>query len=150
MRRKPSRRAALVLTIVAGLLVGLWLARIAVSAWLGFNPPGSTAPVAELSHTTRDLGTVSQGPVLRTTFPITNAGARRLVLIEHSEGSCDESAEPRQVILTPGDSAELEVEVNTALWYGQMEHVVHYTTNDPRLPRFDLTVTATVQSPPGP
>jgi len=90
----------------------------------------------------RDLGTVSQGKVLRAVFRVENTGTRRLILVEEVDGCCDQTADQLSITVAPGDSQDITVEVDTARWYGHIEHKVHYRTNDPKLPRFSLAVTA--------
>ena len=136
------------LPFFAALLLGVWFFSRVLPAWSRSNRVGSLSPQLVLASTHRDLGTVTQGSVLRTTFPIANQGTRRLVLSDQSQGCCGQPADPRQVIVAPGDSTELTVEVDTARWHGRMERTLRYTTNDPKLPRFALTVTASVQSAP--
>jgi len=140
------RRVVPPLAIVAGLLLGGWAVHFVLPAQLGYVHAGGSAPRLVLPQSERDLGTVSQAGTIRAAFPIRNAGTRRLVVVEHGEGCCGEPAEPREIILAPGESTSVEVEVNTAQWHGRVQHVVHYTTNDPELPRFALTVTANVES----
>jgi hypothetical protein len=50
------------------------------------------------------------------------------------------------VIVAPGDSTEVRVELDTAGRVGQVAHTTLYTTNDPALPQFTLRVTAVVES----
>ena len=50
----------------------------------------------------------------------------------------------KAVIVAAGHTEELIVEVDTAQWYGCMEHTIIYTTNDPSTPRLSLKVTANV------
>ncbi|MHC4402877.1 MAG: Ig-like domain-containing protein [Planctomycetota bacterium] len=146
MKRNRLRKALPVLAILAGLFLGPWLARAVVPTWLEGERGENAAPVLVLSQSECDLGTAKQGAVLQATFPVTNAGTRRLILTEHLQGCCDEKAEPRQVSLEPGESKDLEIQLDTTPWYGHVEHAIHYTTNDPRMPRLTLSVTAKVES----
>ena len=127
------------------LFLGMWLS----SPLLPARPPdgraGGSAPKAVLSCRHRDLGSVTQGDVVQGVFPVTNAGSRRLILSPRAAGCCGRPADFPQVIVAPGDSAELSVEVDTARWSGQVAHTALYTTNDPALPRFTLRVTAVVE-----
>ena len=150
MNRKGFPRAALLAGLAAILLVAWWLPSPLTPAWARNDRAGPSTPSVVLPDTQRDLGTVSQGAVLRTSFRVENAGSRRLILIEEAEGCCGQSAQPRQITVPPRGSKELTIEVDTARWSGEMEHRVRYSTNDPKLPRFTLTVSATVRSPPPP
>ena len=129
---------------VALLLVGSIVCRL--SATLpGQGVAAESVPklVAELSR--RDLGTVSQGVVLRAAFPVANHGTRRLVIVEQVARCCGGSSGTREIIVAPGQSRDLRVEVDTASWFGRLEHTVRYTTNDRRVARFAVTVTADVK-----
>jgi hypothetical protein len=128
----------------------MWLSSTLLPAWPPDGHAGGSAPRAVLSCEHRDLGSVRQGGVLRAVFPVTNAGNRRLILSQRGAGCCGRPAESHQVIVAPGDSAELSVELDTARWAGQVGHTVRYTTNDPALPQFSLRVTAVVEPPPRP
>lgn len=102
-------------------------------------------PIAVLPETQRDVGAVSAGVVLGARFSVKNAGTRRLVIERESEECCDEPSERRRIVVPPGVSGVIEVQVDTNRWYGEMRHVVHYTTNDPSRPRFTLTLHGEVQ-----
>ena len=149
MQRKRLKRVSVSL-VAAALLIGTWLSSTLLPAWSPDGHAGGSAPRAVLSSARRDLGSVPQGEVVRAVFPVTNAGNRRLIISKRGAGCCGRPAGAHQVIVAPGDSTELSVEVNTAQWFGQMDHKVHYTTNDPALPQFALRLTAVVQSPPRP
>ena len=145
MRRKRLKNAVLLPAAVAGLLLALCLFSQWVSAWPGSDNAAAATPRLILPYTHRDLGTVPHGAILRAAFPVENAGTRRLILVEEVEGCCGQSVDPRSVIVAPGDSNDVTVEVDTARWHGSMQHSTHYRTNDPRLPRFTLRVTANVE-----
>lgn len=145
MNRKRVGTVALALAVAAGLLVGWRVARAMLPACGRHNPAGGSAARLLLPRTERDLGTVPQGTVVRTAFPITNAGNRRLVLFEEQEGCCGQSLDPRQLVVPAGNTEQLVVRIDTAQRLGRMEHTVRYTTNDPGLPRLSLKVTGTVQ-----
>ena len=147
MGRTRLRKVATVLAIVACLLSLGWFILTVQPAWRRYSHAGNSTATLVLPRTERDLGTVSQGGVLRATFPITNAGSRRLVVLEQMKASCGQSPGLRQVVIAAGQSSGLTVEVDTAQWYGKVDHAVHYTTNDAKLPRFTLRATADVESP---
>lgn len=146
MARKRCRTPAPALATAALLVLGAWLFCRLLPAWSGGGQPGTLSPRLVLHAASRDLGSVDQGRVLRATFPVTNAGGRRLLILEEGGGCCGQPAEARRLIVPPGGCENLTVEVDTAPWHGRMEHVVHYTTNDPEIPRFALRVTAQVHS----
>lgn len=147
MQRKRLKRVSVSLVAAAALLIGMWLSSTLLPAWSPDGHAGGSAPRAVLSCQRRDLGSVPQGGVVRAVFPVANAGNRRLILSRRGAGCCGRPADSHQLIVAPGDSTELSVEVDTAQWAGQVDHTVRYTTNDPALPQFALRLTALVESP---
>jgi hypothetical protein len=150
MDRRRPRKVATVLAIVACLFSAGWFTLAVQPAWPRHNQAGNSTATLILPRSECNLGTVSQGDVLQANFQITNAGSRRLVVLEQIEASCGQSPGVRQVVIVAGQSKELVVEVDTAKWYGRVDHTVHYTTNDAKLPQFTLRVTANVESPASP
>jgi uncharacterized protein (DUF58 family) len=144
MDRKWPRIAATALAVVAGLLSVGWAAYQALPARLGGSSAGSSAPMLAVPYDHHDFGTVHQGVVVRMTFPVRNTGNRRLVLLEDQQPCCGQLSDRPRVIVAPGRTEELAVEVDTAQSFGSMEHTAFYTTNDPLVPRFGLSVTAEV------
>jgi uncharacterized protein (DUF58 family) len=144
MARRCLKGTALALAAVTGLLLGQGAASVVLPAWLGHGAAASSAPKIELARTRRDLGSVPQGRVVRATFRIKNVGDRRLVLAERSRACCGGSTDRREIVVPPGGSTEVEVRVDTRQWCGRLHEVVHYTTNDPQMPRFALGVNADV------
>lgn len=142
MRRRYPRKIILVAAIGGVLLLAL----CARSRWVAArtdNDHGTVDnPSVVLPNLAHDLGTISQGKVLRAIFRVENSGSRRLVLVEETAGCCDQTADQHSITVAPGDSQDITVEVDTARWYGNIEHRVHYRTNDPELPQFSLLVTA--------
>ena len=145
MQRKRLKSVAVSL-VAAAFSIGMWLSSSWLPAWSPNGHAGGSAPKTVLSCRQRDLGSVTQGDVVRAVFPVSNAGNRRLILSQRGAGCCGRPAHAHQVIVAPGDSTELSVEVDTAQWAGQVDHTVRYTTNDPALPQFALRVTAVVES----
>jgi len=136
---------ALALAIVAGLFLGQQVACLVLPARLEDARAGSSTATIELPCRERDYGTVPQGTVLRTSFPITNVGSRRLILVERSRACCGESPGQPETVVQPGEATELKVQVDTSRWCGRVREVVRYNTNDPDVPQFALTVTADVR-----
>ncbi len=145
MARRRIWKAVPVAIALAGLLSVWWVTHAVLSLGSRRGRAGSDAPVLVLSRTEHDFGTVPQGLVLQTTFPMRNLGSRRLIVIEQDRGCCGQSASPRQISLSPGESKDLVVEVDTGRWCGRVQRALGYTTNDPKLPRFVLTVAAVVE-----
>ena len=150
MNRQSYKKAAVWLPVVGVVVVGTWLSALSLTAWCGGNSADSSSPKVILPCSKRDLGAVVQGEVLRASFPIKNEGSRRLIVLEAGTSCCGQSAGPRRIVLLPGESKRLSVEVDSRQWYGRMEYSRRYTTNDPSLPRFSLSVSANVGSPEQP
>jgi len=150
MDRRYFKASAICLPFLAALLLGARLPSRWLSAWPISDHADSTSPKVVLRCAQRDLGTIRQGTVLRATFPIANAGTRRLILRKEGAGCCGQSTRPPKIILPPGGSKDITLDVDTAQWHGRMQHTVRYVTNDPRRPLFALQVNATVESPPSP
>jgi hypothetical protein len=74
-----------------------------------------------------------------------NAGARRLILVEERDECCGQAPDANSIIVTPGDSQNVTVEIDTSQWHGSLKHTTRYRTNDPRVPQFTLMVTAMVE-----
>jgi hypothetical protein len=149
MRPRRFKTLSICLLGLAAVLFSARLPSRVLPAWSNANHADSSSPKLALPSLHHALGTVRQGDVLRTTFRITNAGRRRLVLHEEARRCCGQSAESRRIIVPPGRSTLLRVEIDTAPWLGNMEHMARYTTNDPQLPQLALKVTALVESPSG-
>ena len=150
MDRRYFKVFAACVPFLAALFLGVWLSSRLLSARPISDHADRTSPQVVLRCTQRDLGTACQGAVLRATFPIANAGTRRLILRKEGAGCCGQSTRPPEIILPPGGSKDLTLEVDTAPWHGRVQHTVRYATNDPRRPRFALQVNAIVESPPSP
>ncbi|NLY03186.1 MAG: DUF1573 domain-containing protein [Rhodopirellula sp.] len=143
MKRNLRSPAAVALAIFMGGVLAAASASMVFSVRIGKADPDG--PEAFLASTQCDLKTISRGSVVRARFPISNRGGRRLILVEHVEACCGQSAAARQVSLAPGESTELAVEIDPGRWDGRVSQIVRYTTNDPRLPRFSLVVTALLE-----
>lgn len=130
----------------AGLIAAAWLVFEAVAPPSTNDHAGVSVPRLLLPRQTRDFGALPQGGVLQAVFPVANTGTARLVLVDQPGPCCGRPPDPRSVVVAPGESKQLTVEVDTAQWFGQMEHKAEYSTNDPDRPRFTLTVTARVES----
>jgi hypothetical protein len=145
MPHRCFQGATLALAITAGLFLGQEVACLVVPARLDSVRPGRPSPSVDLPHRERDFGTVPQGTVLQSGFPVTNLGTRRLVLVEQSRACCGRSPDQPQITLQPGETAKLRVQVDTSRYCGRIREVVRYNTNDPEMPQFALCVTADVR-----
>jgi hypothetical protein len=142
MKRSGLTHVAVIPVTIACLLAACLAATVVLSSWIAVGDRGG--PQIVLTVCRRDLGTVKRGSTVQATFPIANSGERRLVLVEHVEACCGQSAEPRRIILAPGESTDLSLELDTNRWAGRARETVRYTTNDPKMPQFALEVTANV------
>ena len=148
MRGKLFFVALFAVAGLSGWLLGRDAARAWSHGWIGTSESADAGPRAVLSHRQQDLGKVPAGAPLRATFSIANTGSRRLI-ISGRAGTCD-CLSPGQTdfVVAPGESCEIEVELDSSRLRGPIHEVVYYTSNDPRLPRFALVVTADVSPPP--
>jgi len=104
-------------------------------------------PVAVLEWTEYDFGTFEAGPTLQARFPLRNDGARRLIVMEKSRSCECVSGRRREIILEHGESTELEAVLQTRGLRSNVRLELDYTTSDPQLPQFRLTVIADIISP---
>jgi hypothetical protein len=149
------RWAALMLAAaVAACLLGRLAAKAWAAPWLGVCPALQDAPRLQSDQRQRDLGLVAQGAVLRTTFTVANHGRRRLILLQRGKACCGQETPSRRLVVPPGKSLDVAVEVDTSRWFGRMCDLTEYLTNDPRTPRLTFAVAAFVEcalpSPGGP
>jgi hypothetical protein len=128
----------------AVLLVALAAFRLAAGP---SDYPAASLPSVELSITEFDAGQVAQGVQLEAEFPLRNTGGRRLIIRSAKPACCEHLADETAVLLSPGQETVLHVTVDTQKWFGRMEHLAEFTTNDPRCPRLTLCVRATIVSP---
>ncbi|NQU24219.1 MAG: DUF1573 domain-containing protein [Candidatus Nealsonbacteria bacterium] len=143
MNRQRFKMIVLVCGAAALLWVG-WINCRSSAALSGQRRAAVSAPQLVATSVRRDLGTVARSAVLRTTFRVANRGTRRLVLVEQGQRCCGGSVGVQEIIVPPGDSRDVPVQVDVGPWLGRMEQTVQYTTNDPQRPRFSVTVFAKV------
>ena len=106
-----------------------------------------TAATLRLSSDTEDFGTVAPTQHLQGGFSVHNAGSRRLIV--HQDGArCCGQAAPEPLIVSPGQTARVPVDVRAPTQPGPFEHPLSFTTNDPSRPRFEFIVRAFVGEPP--
>jgi hypothetical protein len=97
-----------------------------------------------MSDRVRDLGPTSIREERGVSFPIRNAGTRRLVLNElDQQCGCGDRVQ-RTILVAPGETVEVNVPLDTRFATGAVENSASFTTNDPAHPRFKLTVRAFV------
>lgn len=108
------------------------------------SPQWTTARI-QISWLTKDLGVVAKGESLSIDCSLLNVGRRRLV-INQSNDQCG-CADPiqRTFLVRPGDSVDVPISLETGWSPGVIEKITTFTTNDPSLPKFALTLRAKVQ-----
>ena len=97
-----------------------------------------------LEESRRDLGTLAAGKPARATFRVANDGSRRLVIRKETGHCCGRGGHEEITIVQPGGSADLVVELDTTGIHGGLQSDILYATNDPRMPRFTLTIVGRV------
>lgn len=102
-------------------------------------------PTVVLERTNWDFGVVSPGSILRVTFPLKNAGRRDLLVRKCAMNTELSAGTPLTAILQPGESVDLVITVNTKGLQGKIQIESPYTTSDPCLPEFTVTILADVQ-----
>lgn len=108
----------------------------------GYTHPKNVSLV--LFHNVRELGRTSIREECRVSFPIHNAGRRRLVLNElDQECGCGDQT-LNTILVAPGETVEVYVPLDTRFSTGLVENHASFTSNDPAHPRFDLTARAFV------
>lgn len=114
-----------------------------------FAPAESDSPGAaqlRLDETRRELGNLAAGKPARATFRAFNDGTHRLVIRKETGHCCGRGGEEEITIVPPGESRNLVVEVDTTGIQGGLQSDITYASNDPRMPRFTLTVVGRVQN----
>lgn len=92
-----------------------------------------------------DLGSVTLQEERDVRFKLVNQGKRRLVINEVTSGCGCCEPEQKAVCISPRETVEIIVRIDTRSETGVFNKVTTFTTNDPSQPQFDLTVSASVQ-----
>ena len=129
--------SALVITLILIVIPGLLSAR----------PKG---PRLELKETAYDFGQVKEGDIVTHVFIFKNIGDEPL-MINRVRTTCGCTAVLlSQKTLNPGEKGKLEVKFNTRGYEGRLSRYIYLETNDPRQPKVQITIKATIQVPPRP
>lgn len=135
------------LTIIAALglttlIVGLTRSVLVASLTeVGEGQP----PKLVLSQANLDFEKVTAGQRLKGYVGLRNVGGRRLVVHKTvSDCACCDEQSNAPVIIGPNRIGRLPVEVVAPRHPGAMTRVLSFETNDPKLPRFSVTMRATV------
>jgi hypothetical protein len=100
--------------------------------------PSGEAPRIDVQIAERDLGDVSARGVVAVEFAVRNAGNRRLILREVA--CCGSTASKTNWTIQPGERVSLPVHVGTSRYWGLVETLRTFATNDPSRPQFTLSV----------
>lgn len=120
---------------------------LVVGTRIATSVPVDVAATVELTTGGKNFGTVAPGQRLQGGFPVYNAGSRRLIL--HQDGaSCCGQAASEPLVIPPGQTASVPVDVLAPTRPGPFEQPLSFTTNDPAQPRFDFVVRGVVSQSP--
>lgn len=145
---KRQKLLASIAVSAATILALLLACRVAVrSAVSAASEAGRAGPRLVIERTERDFGTVKPGVVLRETFTLSNAGARRLVINEEHCCGRPRSLKDGALIIPPGGSRSITLRAGTTREYGLLRRAVEYTSSDPDRPRFTLALIARIARP---
>lgn len=102
-------------------------------------------PVLELPEMEFDFGTINEGVEVRHTFPMRNAGSKRLeIKTAFSTCGCTVPHIKHREI-APGQTGELEVVLDTAMKQGAVSKPVEIRSNDPEHPVMTIHIKANVR-----
>jgi len=102
-------------------------------------------PVIVFEKTQVDLGTIPEGQKGTFTFPFKNAGKSDLEILEVQKTCGCTRAETTKTTLKPGESAEIEGDLDTTHRSGKQVKTIHVKSNDPKNPDTTLRFEATIQ-----
>jgi mono/diheme cytochrome c family protein len=125
----------------AGLAFGLALALCTAVA-----RPAWAAPRIEFDHLEHHFGRVLQGEIVKTSFPLRNAGDADLVLLEATTPCGCTAVLPEKTVLAPGESSRIDVTYDSAARSGEVERIITVRSNDPERPEVALKVVAEVDA----
>jgi hypothetical protein len=119
-----------------------------VSAPAGADEKATLAPRIQVEPEAFDFGTVQQGKTLRKDFTLRNFGDATLV-IEGVSTTCGcTAALAAEDHVPPGGRTVLRVTFETRTFSGKVERDVLVRSNDPKAPRVQVRVSATVEPAP--
>ncbi|MCH8921804.1 MAG: DUF1573 domain-containing protein [Planctomycetes bacterium] len=133
----------------ASLATLLTVVVLAVGARLtAISHPDATAATLRPSSEAEDFGTVAPAQHLQGGLSVYNAGSRRLILHQNGAACCGQAA-PEPLIVAPGQTASVPIDVSAPTQPGPFQQLVSFTTNDPSRPRFEFVVRGFVGQRPG-
>jgi len=132
---------------IAALLGSLLIAATLVPL-LAPKSDSLTVSAVHLPRQHLDLGQVAQDEQHDLVSNVENRGTRRLVINQiNTDCGCGEPI-AESILILPGETGQLWVHFETQSATGLIRRAVQYTTNDPCCPRFELLITASVDSSP--
>ncbi|MCB9246376.1 MAG: DUF1573 domain-containing protein [Flavobacteriales bacterium] len=114
-----------------------------------FGTPGKKAlrkaPLIELSTQVIEMGSMVQGQKMRKKFLITNKGKRDLQILKVSSDCACALLEFSDAPILRGESREVTVQFDALFKSGEQRKFIYLYTNDPRQPKIQIEVRASVQ-----
>lgn len=104
-----------------------------------------SVPRIQLDANRLELGAVRPGTTSSAEFWITNAGGKRLVLVE-AEGGCCGGGIGRRALIAPGARQLLSFAVLSPHEVGNFDETFVWSSNDPDHPTIELTVSGRVSN----
>lgn len=100
--------------------------------------------VVHIDNRVIDVGAIAPGELREVVCPIVNWGDRRLVVNELDRGCSCGKRTGRTLLVPPGCSENLAVQIQAGRKTGAIETIARFATNDPTQPSFDLLIKASV------
>jgi hypothetical protein len=124
----------------AGSFLGVMCLWIALAPLAATAAPKLTTPVLR-----KEIGELTAGESAEAAFPLTNAGADPLQIVEvKTNCGCTTTSHPQS--LKPGETGILKVTLRTdPLWNGPVEKQITVISNDPEQPAFKMHLAANVK-----
>lgn len=137
-KRLAHRSVVVACVIAASMLFAVLLAMRSRHSQI--QPPHASL---RLSRNVVDLGSTSVQKEWSVPFQVCNSGKIRLVINKVDTACCGDSAQ-ETIIIPPGKTVEVAVNLDTRFTTGSVENTASFTTSAPDCPRLDLTVQAWV------
>ena len=117
-------------------------------AWLvvpaASGAPAASPPVISVAEPVHDFGVVAEGEPARHLFKVKNSGGMPLEIKSVSATCGCTAAAPREKLIAPGKTGEIQVSFDTRARSGRNEKSVTVVTNDPSTPVLTLRIVAEV------
>jgi mono/diheme cytochrome c family protein len=139
-----SKKSAWFLGTLAALLV---TALVWVMVTPGLRPvliDADKPPTLRVAKPEKNLGRIPMEVPAKTVYDLTNIGGAPLKLLKVDPSCGCTAAKLGKTVLSPGDSTQLKVELDTSLKVGPTLKTIVLFTNDPKHPETTLTLKADV------